>query len=517
MTHSVQHKMAAGALWMLCFKLADRGLGLITTLILARVLTPSDFGVVAMAMSFILMAQLITSFDFEITLIQDQNVTEDHYSTAWTCNLLLGLSITLLMLAFAAPIADFYRRPDLTPVICVLALGPLVAGAENIGVVAFRKELDFRRDLIFLASRRLLAFVCVVPLAFLLGNHWALVAGLLVSMLVTTVVSYLMHPFRPRLTLEKYRHLMRFSRWLLLNNLVVCVKERAPDFFIGRSLGAATLRTYSIAHDLSTLPITQISAPVNRPALPGFARLTAHDEIVTTYGHIIGFVAMLALPAAAGIFAVAPLLAPVLLGPHWVEVASVLEVLALNGALMSFHPCLYAAFVGRGFPRHINSVDTLYSFMLVALLVLAFLLWPGIGSAAWAIVLTSTLCLPLYLYQLRRAVGVPLSAFAVAVVRPACAAALMALGVRWLMSMRGPALAVQDSVLWLIAAVAFGALVYTALLYSFWVLAGKPASPEQIVLDRVRAACGGKKAALRSMLARSKMKRRTLAKDGAEE
>jgi O-antigen/teichoic acid export membrane protein len=494
MGHSVQHKMAAGALWMLCFKLADRGFGLITTLILARVLAPSDFGVVAMASSFILMAQLMTSFDFDIAIIQNQKVTTDHYSTAWTCNLLLGLSVTLLMLATAAPIADFYRRPDLTPVICALAFGPLLTAAENIGVVAFRKELQFRRDVVFLACRRVLAFSCVVPLAFLLRNHWALVAGLLVSKLASTVTSYLMHPFRPRLTLEKYRQLLVFSRWLLLNNLVACLRDRAPDFFVGRFLGADSLGKYSMAYELSNLPITEISAPINRPALPGFAQLKDSAELAATCRRVVGFVALLALPAGAGLFAISPLLAPVLLGPQWVQVAPIMEVLAINGALMSFHPCLYAVLIGRGFASRINAVDAMYAVILVGLLGLAFFQRPGAVGAAVAIALTSALCMPLYLYQLRRSVGVPLGTFARAVVRPLSAASIMAVGVRWLISMRGATLPDGDPLQWLIAMVASGALIYGVVLCLFWTLAGKPAGPEQIVLKRIRAALAGAKA-----------------------
>jgi hypothetical protein len=108
--------------------------------------------------------------------------------------------------------------------------------------------------------------------------------------------------------------------------------------------------------------------------------------------------------------------------------------------------------------------------------------------------------MPLYLYQLRRSVGVPIGAFATAVARPICAAALMVLSVRWLMSM---APAGEDSALWLIAAVALGALAYPLLLGCFWLLAGKPQGPERIVLDRVRAAWARRKASVGNLPARS--------------
>ena len=91
MSSGLQNKMAKGAIWMVLFKLVERSLGLVSTLILARLLSPADFGVVAMAMSFIIMAELLSAFGFDIAIIQNQSATEEHYSTAWTCNFLLGV------------------------------------------------------------------------------------------------------------------------------------------------------------------------------------------------------------------------------------------------------------------------------------------------------------------------------------------------------------------------------------------------------------------------------------------
>ena len=165
MSNTLQQRMASGAIWMVLLKLLERSLGLISTLILARLLGPTDFGVVAMAISFIAMAELLTAFSFDIAIIHNQAATEEHYNTAWTCNVLLNLCVTGLMLAFAIPIAAFYRHPEVAWVVCALAFGPLLVGLENIGIVAFRKELDFRREFRFQLSRKLIGFIVVVPLA----------------------------------------------------------------------------------------------------------------------------------------------------------------------------------------------------------------------------------------------------------------------------------------------------------------------------------------------------------------
>ena len=95
MEKSTQRKMASGAAWMVLFKLMERSLGLISTLILVRLLDPKDFGIVAMAMSFIVMAELLTNFGFDTALIQNQRAEPHLYHTAWTCNVLFGLGSSL--------------------------------------------------------------------------------------------------------------------------------------------------------------------------------------------------------------------------------------------------------------------------------------------------------------------------------------------------------------------------------------------------------------------------------------
>ena len=478
--------MAKGAAWMVLFKLVERSLGLISTLILARVLMPADFGLVAMAMSFVLMAELLTAFGFDVAIIHNQGATEEHYNTAWTGNLLMGASITLVMLLAAWPIAEFYGRPELAAVVCLLALGPLFTGAENIGVVAFRKELDFRREFKFQVSRKLIAFAVVVPLALVFRNYWALVAGTLVSKLGGTVISYLMHPFRPRLSLSQIRPMLKFSRWLLFNNVVSFLKERSSDFFIGRLLGAPALGLYNIAYEFAHLPTTELGAPINRALVPGFARLVEPGEIREAYRNAVALLATLALPAAAGLFAVTPLLVPVVFGPKWLDAVPLMQLLCFNGALLLFHASICAVLVARGFPAQVTRSNAVYVVVLLVLLAVLSVS-RGVEGAALAALGTSVLCTPLYLYEAKRSLGVPAGVFAAALLRPVLASAAMLALLLVVLPGQGHGLPLWRSALWLGAGIALGGVSYSLALLGCWLLAGKPQGPEQQLLDRLRA------------------------------
>jgi len=487
MTSSIQRKMAGGAVWMVLFKLVERSLGLISMLILVRLLTPADFGTVAMAMSFIVMAELLAAFGFDVALIQMQDADEEHYHTAWTYNLLLGLLITTIMLVSASSISTFYKNPDLFWVVCALALGPLIAGCENIGVVAFRKDMQFRREFAFQLSRKVIGFIVVVPLAYYLHSYWALVAGILASKTAGTVTSYLAHPFRPRFSLMKTHGLMNFSRWLLMNNVVSFLKERSSDFFIGRMLGAAPLGLYNISYEVALMPTTELSAPINRALLPGFARMAGDpDAMRSAYLNAIGLLVLMAVPAAAGIYAVAPFFVPVLLGAKWSASVPLMEILSFNGGLLMFHSSICTVLIANGHPDRVTKTNA--TFVVLLLILLGTLIhFYGINGAAFAALLASIITTPLYLHQVKVSLGVPVMQFLRVAARPITSALVMAILVRWFLPAWTPDLHLTTSIGWLVGGVVVGVIAYVASIFALWHLMGRPDGAEKVVYERIRA------------------------------
>ena len=495
MSDQIQRKMASGATWMVLFKLIERSIGLVSTLILARILSPSDFGVIAMALSFIFFAEQLAAFGFDIALIHNQSTTREHFDTAWTGNLLLGLSITLVMLLAAHPIAQFYKQPELVWVVCALALGPLISGAENIGVVAFRKELNFRKEFLFQLSRKALGFLIVVPMALIVRNYWALVTGILFSKLAATAISYLMHPYRPRFALSRVRELMVYSRWLLINNLIGFFKERTSDFFIGRLFGAGSLGTYNIAYEFAHLPSTELSAPINRALLPGFAKMADSEEVCQGYANALSMMAMLAVPCSAGLAVLAPYFVPAVLGTKWLAAVPLMQVLAFNGAVLMFHSPVCSVLLARGHPQMPVIANGLYVLLLLGLLTAVALGAQQLGvlGAAMAALLSSLLCTPVYLYMLRSKLSISPMVFLRAIARPVTASALMTVVLVWVLPSYDRSMSELVVAGWLLLGVGAGAVIYALALAALWVLAKMPSGPERVVFDHARKLAGNSK------------------------
>ncbi|MBK9029625.1 MAG: oligosaccharide flippase family protein [Propionivibrio sp.] len=155
---------------------------------------PSDFGLVAMGSSVVALTELMGGFGFDSALIQRQDARRAHYDTAWTFGVLFGVAIALVLILLAKPAADFYHEPRLELIIPLLALGALIRGFENIGTVAFRKELNFHKEFRFLMIKRISGFVVTVALAVIFRTFWALIAGIIVAKSVALIISYQLHP-----------------------------------------------------------------------------------------------------------------------------------------------------------------------------------------------------------------------------------------------------------------------------------------------------------------------------------
>jgi lipopolysaccharide exporter len=487
MTLSLSQRMTRGAAWMLLMKFVERSLGLVSTLILVRLLSPSDFGIVAMAISVIGMAELLTAFGFDVALIQRQDTVVDHYHSAWTCNLLMGAGISLLLLLSATPVAAFYLQPDLIAVVCVLALGPVLGGFENIGVVAFRKDLDFRKEFLFLTSKKLIAFSITVPLAFWLRSYWALVAGMVASRGAGAALSFVFHPFRPRFSLSHARDLFGFSKWILLNNVTVYLRERGTDFFLGRWLGPRGLGLFNVANEFSNLTLTELAAPLNRALMPAFAKIQ-HDRAAaaSAFSASIGVLALVALPAAVGISAVAPHLVPVVLGGQWLEAVPLMEVLAVAGGLATFQSPICSILISHGRPDLVLRGHLSFIACLVIGLLVLVPQWQALG-AAYAVLAAALLSTPVFLWMLSRTLGFSARALSREVLRPLLATVVMYAAVRYVVPEFDASASMQDRVLRLFEGVVLGVAVYVPTVLLLWRAFGCPAGAERFIFDLLKA------------------------------
>ena len=189
-----------------------RSIGLLNTMILARLLTPQDFGLVAMAAVVIGVLDALTEPNVDIPLIRNSAAARSHYDSAWTLQVLSGLVKSVLYIGISPLIVMYYGDQRVGTIACILALRPAIEGFENIGQVDFRRSLRFDKEFLYWVYRRLLTFSLTIGIALYLRNYLALAIAAPISAAVTVLLSYLMSGYRPRFATRQLIDILGFFK-----------------------------------------------------------------------------------------------------------------------------------------------------------------------------------------------------------------------------------------------------------------------------------------------------------------
>ena len=467
-----------GAVWVMAWRLGMRVLGLVSTLVLVRLIRPADFGIIALATSFMQTIDDMLTLGTEEGVIREATPGRSFYDTAFTLNLLRGLSVTVLVGALAYPAARFFEDPRLGPVLLFVACLPVLDGVSNIGAVDFRRDLAFHKEFAIMVLPKLGGMIAGITSAVLLHSYVALLYGMGVNRGLRVVMSYVMHPYRPRLSLKAWRGLAGYSAWTWVLSLAVLVRDRSDSLLLGRLMNTAAVEFYSVGAEVAALPTTELIEPLGRAAFAGFAAGRRQEaDVGETFLRLIGSAALLTLPAGVGLSLVAAPLVGLAFGPGWEQAVPVLRILALSFTVMVFGHLsllLLSAHALMGRLVGIGAAGAVVRVGLLGLLIPGFALTGAAVAVAVAVVLEQALTIALAL----RRFGVGVGALAGRVWRPVVSAAAMAVVVA------GSGLGWSDEtgVVGLVEAVAGGAAGYVGVLVGSWVLAGRPVGAETDVL-----------------------------------
>ena len=467
-------RVTVAAVWMIGLRWTDRLIGLVSMAILARLLMPEDFGVVAYATLVIGLLDLLTAMSTDAELIRHPNADRAYFCAAWTMNILRGLAIAVAILVLVGPAVRFFEEPRLAVIMVALAAVPLISGFENVGMVEYRRELRFDREFKFLLGARLAGVGVSLAVAYVHRNHWSLVFGVLAQTVFRVASSYAYHPFRPSFTLARTGEIFRFSRWILLQNLAVGLNDRLPGFAIGHTADSKALAFFNIGKELADLATTELRAPMRRALYPGLARVVdAHENLTRALVETTGLMALVTLPIPLGIALVADDLVPLFLGPQWLPTIALLKPLCIGGSVAALGTNSQLAYLALNRPHLVAMQAWIRASLMLVLLVL-FTPTHGVIGVAYAVAsLTSATVIADYLISCHL-LRMSRLRFLAAVWRPVCAAASMSAAVLLFRSAvaEGGASSAEHLSL-LVGSAVLGASVYVATVLALWVLAGR--------------------------------------------
>lgn len=484
-------KAVTGTGWLVAWRFLTRGLGLVSTLILTRLLAPADFGLVAIAASFVQAVDALSSIGADDALIRLKNPGSQAYNTAFTMNLLRGLLTAVIVLAAAYPASVFFKEPRLQVVLLILGGAMMLSSFENIGIVEYRRDLRFHIEFQLQSIPRVVGIISAIGFALYSPTYWALVVGIVSGRALRFVLTYVYSSYRPRLELGAWRGIGQFSLWSWWISLVQMLNERLPTIFIGRLLDARHVGFFNLGVEIALLPTTELIHPLCRTCFSSFAAARhAGNGAADAFLRIVSTALLITAPAGIGIMILARPVVNLAFGGQWDDAAPVVQLIALSGVVTSVGLIAATLLSAYGFLRIPFGISVAATLLRAA--GLYFLADSGLSASAFAVLISVLFEQAAYFALAVHRFRISLARFIRMTWRSLVATGLMTLGVIWFgyeWSALGGGGAV--SFLQLFASAGFGATVYVALVLTFWLGSGCPAGPESDFLALLQRTCSG--------------------------
>lgn len=400
---------------------------MVVALILARLLTPDDWGLAAMVMVFSGFVVVFTDNALGTALIQRRALLKGDRSTVFWMSVLIGLLLTVAGIALSAPLARFYGEPSVQPLFIAVSVGFLISSLGTTQMALLVRDMRFRRLELRQIAATLVGAATGITVALKGFGPWAIVGQALAEAATSTVLLWCVTPWRPSATFSgaSLRRLGGFAGNVFGENLLYQAGRNLGNLLIGRSLGAASLGTYALATNIILIPSSRIAGPLQQVFFPAFSRIANDRErMADMWLRATRLVAVIAMPSLVGLCILAPDFVQVVLGNRWSEATPVIQILAWVGLIQALQTLSGEVLLA------LNRSGTLLRFTVlwfggsVVALVLG-LRWGIVGVAACYLALT-ILIEPLRTYLTTRALATSFWSFPRALLGVAQATAVMA-------------------------------------------------------------------------------------------
>lgn len=476
-------KVVKGSIWMIGLRWSMRLLGFVSTIILARLLTPDDFGLIAMSVLATGFVMALTEAGSAQALIRHADPQRVHYDTAWTINVVLGVTGGAVIAAMAPLAPLYFNDPRITSVLLVTALTTVIISLGNIGTADFRRDFQFGRQFWLQFWPRIAGFAVTVGLAIMWRSYWALILGGLAMAVAQVIVSYAMHPFRPRLSLGAREEMLGFSMHASLSHLAWFLEQRLDQLVLGGIVRPATLGLYYLASNLAEMATRELVAPLSPVVYSAYSRIHADGErMIGAVRKSVGAAALLGFGASLGLYAVAREFILAIYGAQWVGGVLLLEILALSALGACIRTVTLPLLTAQGRQRATTIASWAQVAGLAVLLPLAYRFAGGEGVAGVRAVMeivAAGVSMTLAFAPYKGLLAGVCRSFA----RPLLAGIAMVAAVR-----ASQALLPLEPIPSLCLNVPLGALVYVAAVLLLWRLAGRPDGAESGILEQLGGA-----------------------------
>jgi len=379
-----RQRTSSGLFWSVVSQISSQAVLLLSTVVLSRLLTPHDFGIVATSLIFVNFAMVIAGTGFAASLVQRPELTEDHLSSIHWLNIAVGMLLMACLLAAAPIIARIYGEPDLNGMIKLISAVFVINSMGIVHMNLLTRSLDFRELAKVEVSS---SWIGALAAVFLARRGWGAqsIAGQSVVTALAALAAYwIFCPWRPRVafSLKAIKELWGLGSRNTFGNVTEYWVRNVDNLLVGYRLGQAPLGVYTRAYAVMLFPLSRVTAVVSRVMFPAFSLIQNDiDRLRALFLKITRIIALITFPMMLGVFASAVDFTATIFGSQWGAMVPILRILALVGMVNSITSLYNSVYLAR---------DRMALYLRVSLPIQAFQVVGIVVGLKWGIVGVAT-------------------------------------------------------------------------------------------------------------------------------
>ncbi|MBB4633505.1 lipopolysaccharide biosynthesis protein [Sphingosinicella soli] len=471
---NIGNRVFKGALFLAGARFVLRLFSMVNLIVLGRLLAPEDYGVASLAIVVIGFVQVLSDMRVNSALIALRDIEGKHIDTGFTMNFLRGLLIAAVLFVFAGPIANYMNEPKLEDVLRVICVVLIFDGARNPAFMMYQRNIDFSKEFNRRVASTILGSLAAIVVAIMTESYWAIVAGTLAGRFTEMALSYWRIPYRPRVSFREWRTFLGFGGWLTLSGIISHFTLIAPQFLIGKYMGAAQLGYFTIGRDVSQVATRELATPLSQAIFPGLSAIAHNDKRLRgAYRKAQSVILGIALPIGVGTALMANEMIAILVGTKWLPSAEVVVLLAPTLAFTMITSATDGLAMAKQATRAMFTRAVFVA--VIALPVFALAVWQGTFiTVVYALVFRLLLQTAVNMYFAKTLIGDSFFSPFTSSWRSLLAAAAMAGAVLALPAPFVPGQPEYVVLFEMMPRVFVGAVVYILTHFVLWRLAGRP-------------------------------------------
>lgn len=393
----------SGFSWQTALRFSRAGLTAIKLAVVGRMLLPSDFGLFSLVMIAIGLTEAFTQTGINIFLLNQKRSIEHYLDTAWVIAIVRGLLIACLMLLMGLVMQSYFQQPILMILVGLASLIPMIKGFINPAIITLQKDLRFGADGIYHFSLAIVETVIVILLAMLFPSVYVLIIALILTAVFEVLISFIFFKIKPQFSFSwpRAQDIFHSAKWLNLSATLSYLHENLDNVLIGKATTPTSLGFYDMSYSLGHKPNYEIAQAVHHTTLPIFTKIVDQPKrlrqaFIKSRLTTIALITSLSLPLL-----IMPELLVWLLGNQWIEAVVLVRPLTLAGIVQSIGLLGYTVLYAEEKYTAINLHLAITTIFLVVGILLT-LPTSGLLGAAWSILITRALSLPVLAIPLKR-------------------------------------------------------------------------------------------------------------------